>query len=409
MALERANSSGRAIIVNGATALIFTGVGNACAWWLYRPYVPPVILTLWAAAVVLLLLFHAGVMVSALIRIDHVGEKDPVTRVLRRALELWTLGIVLGVVWCLMPFGPDALQLATMVFVASYASAAVLSGADHEESNYLLVATSIGSVMLVAALYHVPYWPFIDLFLLTFLLSLLVLDKTLQGGIIALRRARDARSEFMAAASHDLGQPLQAARLFLEQAVTAPEAGRRDAATENTRSALGAMERLIRQMLDHLLIEQGGLTATEQHFRTGDAIGHVASQFAPLAVLTKTQIRAIPSRLTARGDPALVERALGNLIDNALRHAGGSRVLIGARRQGDKIRLWVIDDGRGVAGDPDRLFKPFSQGGDDTGRPRAGLGIGLSSVRGLLAVMNGSSGIDPKWRNGAAFYLELPA
>jgi signal transduction histidine kinase len=408
MALERANASGRAI-VNGIVALVFVAVGNVSAWCLYRPYVPPLILNSWAAAVVLLLLFHAGVMVSALIRIDHVGEHDPVTRVLRRILELWTLGIVLGVIWGLMPYGPDTLQLATMVFVSSYAASVVLSGADHEASNALLVATSIGSMMLVASFEHVPYWPYIDLFLFTFLGSLLVLDKTLQGGIIALRRARDARSEFMAAASHDLGQPLQAARLFLEQAVSGPDEARREAATRNTRSALGAMERLIRQMLDHLLIEQGGLTATEQHFRIGDAIAHVAEQFAPLALLNGTEIRAIPSNLEARGDPALVERALGNLVDNALRHAGGRRVLVGARRHGSKVRLWVIDDGRGVAGDPNRLFQPFAQGAVNDGRPRAGLGIGLSSVRGLLAVMHGTAGIDPKWRTGAAFYLELPA
>jgi signal transduction histidine kinase len=409
MALERANSSGRAIIVNGTVALVFVAVGNTCAYALYRPYAPPLILSLWAVAVGLLVAFHIAVMISALIRIDHVGEGDTVTRRLRRTLEVWTLGVVLGVIWGLMPYGPDTLQLATMVFVASYASSVVLSGADQEASNALLVVTSIGSVMIVASLHHVPYWPYIDLFLFTFLGSLLVLDKTLQGGIIALRRARDARSEFMAAASHDLGQPLQAARLFLEQAVGAPDEARRDAAARNTRSALGAMERLIRQMLDHLLIEQGGLTATEQHFRTGDAIAHVAGQFAPLAALNNTIIRTVPSNLAARGDPALVERALGNLVDNALRHAGGERVLIGARRHGAKIRLWVIDDGRGVAGDPARLFQPFAQGDASQARPRAGLGIGLSSVRGLLAVMNGTSGIDPKWRTGAAFYLELPA
>jgi signal transduction histidine kinase len=408
MALERASTSARAIIANGLIALIFVAVGNACAYVLYQPYVPPLVLNLWAAAVVLLVLFHAGVMVSAVVRIDHVGDRDPVTRVLRRTLELWTLGIVMGVIWALMPYGPDNLQLATMIFVASYASSVVLSGADHEASNALLVASAIVSMMLVASWQHVPYWPYIDLFLFTFLGTLLTLDKTLQGGIIALRRARDARSEFMAAASHDLGQPLQASRLFLEQVVHAPDPPRRETAARNTRSALGAMERLIRQMLDHLLIEQGGLTATEQQFRTGDAISHVAAQFAPLAALNNVQIRAVPSRVEARGDPDLVERALSNLVDNALRHAGGKRVLIGARRHGKRVRLWVIDDGRGVAGDPKLLFQPFAQGHAD-GRPRAGLGIGLSSVRGLLAVMNGSSGIDPCWDKGAAFYLELPA
>jgi signal transduction histidine kinase len=409
MALERASASGRAIFVNGLTSLVFTAVGNICAWWLYRPYAPPLILSTWAVAVILLLMFQAGVILVALTRIDRVGEDDPVTRVLRRTLELGTLGIVLGVIWGLMPYGPDALQLATMVFVASYASAVVLSGADSHTSNAWVVALCMGSLMIVASVHEVPYWPYIDLFLFTFLGSLLVLDKTLEGNVIALRRARDARTEFMAAASHDLGQPLQAARLFLEQAVGAPDADRREAATRNTRSALGAMERLIRQMLDHLSIESGGLTAVEQRFRTGEVIAAVGEQFTPVAALTGTELCIVPSNLEASGDPALVERALGNLVDNALRHAGASRVLIGARRHGGAVRLWVIDDGRGVAGDPQRLFLPFAQGTVVDGRPRVGLGIGLSSVRGLLAVMGGTTGIDPKWRSGAAFYLELPA
>lgn len=398
----------REIVVNGLTSLVFTAVGNICAYGLYRPYTPWLILHGWAALVALLLLFQTGVMVEGFLRYDKVGHADPVTRLLRRILELWTLAIVLGVVWALMPFGPPTLQLATMVFVASYASAVVLSGADQQASNAAVVVAAIGSVMVVAAWQRVPYWPQIDLFLLTFLLSLLVLDRTLQGQVIQLRAARDARTQFMAAASHDLGQPLQAARLFLEQTIAAPDGDRRRAAADNTRSALAAMERLIGQMLDHLRGHEGALDARPRRFALNEVIGAAVGQFTPLATMSGIRLKIVVTRRFACADPALVGRALGNLLDNAIRHSDGTRVLVGVRSGGDGVRIWVIDDGRGLAPDErEEAFRPFAPGAD-VHRPR-GMGIGLSSVRALMASTGGGSGLDRRWPGGAAFYLELPA
>lgn len=396
MTADRATSGGRMIFVAAMTSLVFTAVGNACAYALYKPFTPPLVLTAWAVAVASLVLFQAGVIVAGLLRYQKVGHADPLTRRLRRLLELWTLGIVLGVIWGLMPFGPPALQLATMVFVASYASAVVLSGADHQKSNAVVVVAAIASVMAVAAWQRVPYWPEIDLFLFTFLASLVVLDRTLQGQVLALRAARDARTRFMAAASHDLGQPLQAARLFLEQTIAAPDAERRLLAASNTRSALGAMERLIQQMLDHLRGGEGALDARPRCFGLGEVIAEGVAQFTPLATMSGLRLTIVPTTRTALADPALVGRALGNLLDNAIRHSGGSRVVIGVRRHGERVRLWVIDDGRGCAA-------------GDAPNPRAGIGIGLHSVRALMASTGGDSGVDPRWRGGAAFYLELPA
>lgn len=409
MSAGRTARGAREIVITGATALVFTAVGNACAYRLYRPYAPP-LLHVWAAAVALLVLFHAGVIVSAVMRFDKVGHADPVTRTLRRTLELWTLGIVLGVIWALLPYGPPPLQLATMVFVASYASAVVLSGADQQESNALLVIAAIGSLLSVAAWQDIPYWPEIDLFLLTFLASLLVLDRTLQGQVLQLRAARDARTQFMAAASHDLGQPLQAARLFLEQAMASPDGDRRQSAADNTRSALGAMERLIHQMLDHLRGDEGALDARLRRFALGELIGDSVAQFTPLATMSGIRLRTVPTRRTALADPAMVGRALGNLLDNAIRHSGGTRVIVGVRRRGDRLRVWVVDDGRGLGEDVRRhAFRPFAPGAGGDGRSRSGMGIGLSSVRALMASTRGSSGFDPRWRGGAALYLDVAA
>jgi signal transduction histidine kinase len=115
----------------------------------------------------------------------------------------------------------------------------------------------------------------------------------------------------------------------------------------------------------------------------------------------------MPSALAVSADPALLARAIDNLVVNAIRHSGGQRLLLGARRAGDGVAIWVIDDGRGVAaGERDRLFEDYAQGAQ---AGPGGFGIGLASVRRLLALMAGEAGIEPRWTGGAAFRLWLPA
>ena len=129
----------------------------------------------------------------------------------------------------------------------------------------------------------------------------------------------------------------------------------------------------------------------------------------PAARLSGTDIVAMPGRVEAMADPALVERVLGNLVGNAIRHAKARRVLVGARRRADRVRVWVIDDGVGVAEtDAPRLFEDFVQGSDHGDEIRGGFGLGLASARRMAALMAGAVGLEPKWTKGSAFWLELP-
>jgi signal transduction histidine kinase len=105
-----------------------------------------------------------------------------------------------------------------------------------------------------------------------------------------------------------------------------------------------------------------------------------------------------------------LERALGNLVHNAILHSGGKRILIGARRRGrDAVRLWVIDDGVGVQrGDTRHIFDDYYRGLNSRAAARSGFGLGLSSVRRIAGIMGGEAGLDPRWARGAAFYLQFP-
>jgi signal transduction histidine kinase len=129
-----------------------------------------------------------------------------------------------------------------------------------------------------------------------------------------------------------------------------------------------------------------------------------------MAASAGIRLRLAAPDLTLLLDVTLIERALGNLLHNALTHSRGGSVLVAARRHGGgPMRIWVIDDGVGVGRvDAQHIFEDYYQGPVPQSGVRIGFGLGLASVRRLAALMGGSAGIDPRWRRGAAFYLEFP-
>jgi signal transduction histidine kinase len=220
---------------------------------------------------------------------------------------------------------------------------------------------------------------------------------------------RDAKSRFLASASHDLGQPLQSARLFFDQVVRGADPARRAKAAGQAEAAFAAIERQLHKIIEHLKLDSGDVTPRSTNVFVGPLIARLASLAEAQAAQAGVAIHALPSRLVVQADADLLERALSNLIDNAVHHSKGRRVLIGARSSGDIVRLWVIDDGRGVA-TPDhaRLFDDYAQGSDHGEEVRGGFGLGLASVRRIMALLRGRCGLEPRWRGGAAFFLELP-
>lgn len=232
--------------------------------------------------------------------------------------------------------------------------------------------------------------------------------QTAEAALVQVAAERDAKTRFLASASHDLGQPLQAARLFFDQAMAGGTVVQRAAASRNVTWAFDTTEQLLRQMLDHLRLDAGAVEPQIEAVGVGPLIARIAEVNEPAARLAGVSILAMPSRIAAQADVQLTERALGNLVSNAIRHAKARRVLIGARRQGDRVRLWVIDDGAGIASaDAQRLFEDYVQGSDHGDEIRGGFGLGLSSARRMARLMGGELGRDAKWTGGSAFWLEL--
>jgi signal transduction histidine kinase len=232
--------------------------------------------------------------------------------------------------------------------------------------------------------------------------------QTAEAALVELAAERDARTRFLTSVSHDLGQPLQAARLFFDQTMRSPEGAQRDKAARRVEWAFDTTEQLLRRLLDHLRLESGAIEPKVEDLGVGPLIARIAEMNEPAARLAGLTLHALPSRLQVMADPALVERALGNLVANSIRHAKARRVLIGARRRAGRVRLWVIDDGVGVSqADRPRLFEDYVQGSDHGDEIRGGFGLGLASARRMAELMNGSVGLEGKWTNGSAFWLEL--
>lgn len=334
---------------------------------------------------------------------------------------IWT-GTLLSALffWFAMPFATEDQRMLAVFFTAATVAHTAMVTIRPIDAGPLRRAALLGlpvSTVLYFLLHRDAYSVPVILFSIANAYSFVVLRGVAQRSLARARdarldaeQARDARTRFLAAASHDLQQPLQAARLFFDQAMRAPDEPRRQAAIGHLARAFDAMEGLLTGTLDHLRLERQEIAPAAEPVQVASLIARVVERSEPAARLAGIDLRASPARLELMADPALAERMLENLVSNAIRHSGGRRVLVGARRRGDRVRLWVIDDGRGLAqADRPHLFEEFVQGSDHGDHIRGGFGLGLASVRRMARLMHGDAGFEPKWEKGSAFWLELPA
>ncbi|MFD1613061.1 sensor histidine kinase [Sphingomonas tabacisoli] len=322
--------------------------------------------------------------------------------------------------WLAMPFATEDQRMLAVFFTAATVAHTTLVTIRPIDAGPFRRATLLGlpvSTVVYFLVHRDEYSVPVILFSLANLYSFLVLRGVAQRSLGRERdarreaeQARDARTRFLAAASHDLQQPLQAARLFFAQTMRAPDEPRRQAAIGHLDRAFDAMEQLLTGTLDHLRLERQEIVPSIEPVSAAGLIARVVERSEPAARLDGIDLRASPAGFRLMADPALAERALENLVANAIRHSGGRRVLVGARRRGERVRLWVVDDGRGIPeGDRSMLFDEFVQGSDHGDHIRGGFGLGLASVRRMAKLMGGEAGLDPKWEKGSAFWLELPA
>ena len=194
------------------------------------------------------------------------------------------------------------------------------------------------------------------------------------------RRANASKTRFVAAASHDLLQPMSAAKLYASALEGRLDGDEDRALVRKTTSALESAETIIRALLDISKLDLGIATYDIVPVELARIFRTLSDEFAPLAKARGVSLRVVPTSLSVRSDPSYLYRILQNIISNAIRYTDGASILIGARRRGDRVEVQVLDRGPGISGEDQAvIFKEFRQ------LPRRaqsteGLGLGLAIV-----------------------------
>jgi signal transduction histidine kinase/CheY-like chemotaxis protein len=238
--------------------------------------------------------------------------------------------------------------------------------------------------------------------------------RSVEGANDALTRAKaqaeqanSFKSSFLAFVSHDLLQPLNAARLNLS---TLTEAAPGEDVRRFARQidlALTNLDDLIRTLLDMSKLDAGAMRPEVGDVELERVLSPLREELAALAAARGLKLTIRPSRAFVRTDPLLLRRILQNLVNNALRYTKRGGVLVGARVRGDAIRIEVIDTGPGIA--PERreaIFEEFSREG---GPGDGGFGLGLSIVRRLAQALDHRIDLASRVGFGSIFAVELPA
>ena len=224
-----------------------------------------------------------------------------------------------------------------------------------------------------------------------------------------LEAANQAKSRFVAAASHDLRQPLHALGLFVAQLHGRLRAAERSQIISRIEEALSAMNELFSALLDISKLDAGATTVNITVFPVAQLLAHAETTFAGAAREKKLSFRALPSDAWVRSDFILLEQIVFNLITNALRYTQSGGVVVGCRKRGDQLRIEVWDSGIGIAPDQrDKIFGEFYRLGEPDRDRRAGLGLGLAIVDRLCRLLDHPIVVKSTVGKGSVFAVTVP-
>ena len=225
----------------------------------------------------------------------------------------------------------------------------------------------------------------------------------------AADRASSAKSRFLAAASHDLHQPLQALTLMLDMLASHIEGGEAGELVTDAHDTLRVMTTLLNGLLDISKLDAGLVLPVPEPFRIGDIVERLARRHRAQAVANGISLRVVGSDAVVWSDAALLERIVGNLLANALRYAPDGRVVMGCRRLAGAVRLEVWDTGIGIpAEELGKIFREFHQIGSPDRSVTRGLGLGLAIVDRLSRLLDLRVCVRSTVGRGSVFSLEIP-
>jgi signal transduction histidine kinase len=218
-----------------------------------------------------------------------------------------------------------------------------------------------------------------------------------------------SKTRFLAAASHDLLQPLNAARLFLGALAETELPNNAVPLVANAETAFESVERLLSALLDISKLDAGVVTPTVDDVPLGPLLRRLVAEFTPLAERKGLSLRLVSSTAVVRTDPDMLSRALMNLVSNAIRYTRQGGVLVGVRRESGGFRVEVVDTGVGIP--PERqseIFEEFRRLGTDADQKDRGFGLGLAIVERIARLLEHRLEVRSVPGRGSRFALHVP-
>ncbi|MEM6339574.1 MAG: PAS-domain containing protein [Pseudomonadota bacterium] len=234
-------------------------------------------------------------------------------------------------------------------------------------------------------------------------------ERTTELGIALAEaeRANASKSRFVAAASHDLLQPLSAAKLFISSLGERLRDNDGADIVEKAESALSSAEEIIEALLDISKLDAGKAIFNIKPVRLEAILRPLRTELEPLAAAKGLDLRVIASDLVVHSDPGYLRRIVQNLISNAIRYTDNGKILVGIRRNGGSARIEVWDTGHGIAQDDQAtIFQEFKRLGPT--RPQEGLGLGLAIVERACNGLGHPLSLWSEPGTGSCFSLNVP-
>jgi len=216
------------------------------------------------------------------------------------------------------------------------------------------------------------------------------------------------KTRFLAAASHDILQPLNAARLYATSLAERPLAAGDAQLARNMDMALVSVEEILSALIDISRMDAGRIEPEFSAVSLEDLFEQLRVEFEPVAREKGLELRVVPTSLWVRTDRRLISRVLQNLVGNAVKYTARGRILVGVRRRGETATVYVVDTGPGIPlAKQSIVFKEFERLAE-TATSERGLGLGLSIVDRISRVLEVPIGLASTVGRGSTFSVVLP-
>lgn len=222
-------------------------------------------------------------------------------------------------------------------------------------------------------------------------------------------QANLSKTKFLAAVSHDLLQPLNAARLFTSALQEQREQAVSTALVRNISNSLDDVESLLGTLVDISKLDAGVIKPDIAPFAVSELLDNLAVEFRQAAASEGLSLHFVPSSALVRSDIQLLARILRNLLSNAIRYTPSGRVLLGCRRHRQSLSIEVWDSGIGIADDKlKEIFQEFKRGDSQRPKQDRGLGLGLAIVDKIAGMLGHRIQVRSRLGHGSRFSIEVP-